>query len=487
MTLKEKALKGIKWTALSSVIGAVTQLLQIVVLAHFLAPKDFGLMALATVVIGFSQMFVDMGVSNAIIHKQDITKRELDSLYLLNVISGWIIFVLVFLSAPFIAQFYKEPELSHIIRWVSLTFIIQPFEQQFLALLKKELRFNEIAKRDVMSKLIAFTVSVTLALNGFGVYSLVFANLCAAMVSTFLLVYIGLKYHRPSFYFKFSDITTSVRFGVFQMGDNFINYFNTQFDSILIGKLLGVEILGIYNLAKSLAMRPAQIINPIITQIAFPVMSKIQKDILKLKTAYLKVINYLSSVNFPIYIFIAVFAKSMIMIFFGAKWLEAVPILRILSIYYLVRSTGNPIGALILARGRADLSFYWNLGLFFLIPISIYLGSFFGINGIALTLVGLQLVLEIPGWKLLVNRCCDAGFIEYYKEIAVPLTISCFQGLCCIPIIYLISQPILQIIIGGVVFVITAVILNRLFNKEFYDEVFEYLKFGKLQVFISRK
>lgn len=471
MTLKDKAIKGVKWTGVSSVIGATTQLLQLVVLAHYLSPEDFGLMALALVVVGFSQMFLDMGVSNAIIHKQKITKKELDTLYIINIFSGFIISTSLFILSPLLANFYNEPKLEPIIKWISISFIIQPFGQQFLVLLKKELKFNEIAKRDVISKITSLLIAVLLAVNGYGVYSLVFANLSAALLSTSLLLYIGLKYHRPSFYFNFSLARQSLRFGLFQMGENFVNYFNTQIDSILIGKLLGVEVLGIYDIAKNLARRPAQIINPIITQITFPLLATMQNDIRGIKSIYLRTINYLASINFPIYIFIAVFAEPLVVVLFGAQWIDAVPILQVLSIYGMIRSTGNPVGALILARGRADLGFYWNLGLFFLIPISIYFGSSFGIMGITFTLLALQLSLQVPSWLLLVKKCCNAGFYEYFSQFTRPLWIATLQAVSYLSLIYSLKDPILLLVAGGGTLVITGILLNKVFNKIFFNEL----------------
>lgn len=471
MTLKQRAIKGVKWTSFSSVVGAGTQLLQLVILTWYLSPEDFGLMTLALVAIGFSQIFLDMGVSNAIIHKQEISKKELDTLYLLNIGSGFLIFSMLFLLAPFLAAFYEEPELKTVVRWVSLSFIIQPFGQQFLVLLKKELQFNEIAKRDVVSKSISLIVAVVLAVQGWGVYSLVFANISASFASTALLLFVGIKYHRPSFFFKFSLVKQSITFGLYQMGENFINYFNTQFDSILIGKLLGVEALGIYDIAKNLAMRPAMVINPIITQVTFPLLSKMQNDIDSVKVTYLKTTRYLASINFPIYIFICAFAEPLILLLFGDKWLAAVPILRILSLYGMIRSTGNPVGALLLSRGRADLGFYWNLGLFLLIPISIYFGSKFGTVGTALTLLILQVSLLIPAWALLIKKCCNASFKEYFKQLASPFFLSIPQGLSYFGLLYFLEDPEYSLIAGSTLMVASSIILNRIFNKGFFNMV----------------
>jgi len=468
MTLKEKALKGVKWTAISSFAGSAAQLVQIIILTHFLSPVDFGLFAIAVIVLSFSQMFIDFGVSNAIIYKQDITKPQLDTLYWLNIFSGILVFVLLFFAAPIIANFYEEQRLTFLIRLISIIFLIQPYEQQFLILLKKELLFNQIAKRDIISKIISLITAGILAVNGFGVLALVYAHLAGVVVSTFLMIYIGLQHHRPSLYFNFNSIKGFFKFGLFQMGESLLNYFNRDFDTILIGKLLGLEAVGIYNVAKTLAMRPAQIINPIVTQISFPVMAKLQHDINQLKKVYLKTIDLLSTINFAIYAFVAFFAEPIIILFFGEKWHSAVLVLRILSLYAMVRSTGNPIGALIYARGRADLGFYWNLVLFFLIPAFVYFGSFYGVEGIAYTLLGFQLIILLPAWKLLVNKCCGAGLVEYFKVMSLPLMVAAVQSIFYLLIIFTISSLTIQLIAGSILFLVSSFYLNKIFNKEGY-------------------
>ncbi len=169
----------------------------------------------------------------------------------------------------------------------------------------------------------------------------------------------GLKEYKPSFVFKVGKIKEFLSFGAYQMGEKSINYFNSQVDTILIGKLLGMEALGIYSIAKQLIMRPAQVINPIITKVTFPTMAKVQEDTERLKKIYLKTMNYLSSINFPIYAFLFVMAPDLVPLIFGDKWYEAIVIVQILSIYGAIRSTGSLL--------LANWGFYWNLGLFFYI------------------------------------------------------------------------------------------------------------------------
>ena len=468
MTLRNSAISGIKWTGISSIFVAILQLVQMAILARYLAPTDFGLMAIVMVVIGFSSLFMDMGISSAIIHRQNITHEQLSSLYWLNIGAGLLLAIFIYLLAPTIAMFYQESTLTPLVRLLSFTFIVSAIGNQYRILYQKELEFNHLAKVEILSSLVGFIAAVYFAVNGLGVYSLVYATLAKVVVANFLFLLSGLKKHKPSLHYKYIDIKSMIGFGMFQMGERSINYFNSQFDTILIGKLLGAESLGVYTIAKTLVMKPAQIINPIITKVTFPVMAKVQDDEIKLRNIYLKTINYLCSINAPIYIAIAVLAEPVVLLLFGDKWLDAVPILQILSVYYILRSTGNPIGALQLAKGRADLGFYWNALMFLFFPVTIYLGSFYGLQGVAYSLVLLSIIFSIPNWYFMVRPLCGAKFKEYFYQILQPVIISSLSAVIGVLSFFWISNMLVGTFVFLVTSLITYLFLNIFFKTESY-------------------
>jgi len=482
MNLKKQAFSGIKWTSVSSILIAVIQLVQLTILTRYLDASDFGLMAIVSMIIGFSALFLDLGISASIIHKQDVSHVQLSSLYWLNIISGLLLFIIIYNVAPLIARFYNEASLTPIVQILAINFIISSLGSQYGLLLQKSLKFNVMAKISIISTTIGFVVAVSLAMKGLGVYALVFSSLSIAFVSALINIIVGIKKHRPSLVFKYREIASMIAFGMFQMGERSLNYFNSQFDVLLIGKLLGVEALGIYNVAKNLAMRPAQVINPIITKVTFPVMAKVQDDTVRLKNIYLKTINYLSSVNFPIYVLLVILAEPIVLILFGEKWSESIVILQILSIYGAIRSTGNPIGSLQLAKGRADLGFYWNLGLFIFMPLTIYIGSHWGLDGVAYSLLGLMSFLTIPNWYFMVNKLCGAGFSEYFRQIFKPLVITIIGGGVGLGVsLYTnIEHIFFNATVIPVVMGIVVLGLNYLLNRIFIDTIFEFI--GKSKV-----
>jgi O-antigen/teichoic acid export membrane protein len=360
--LKAKAFRGVKWTTFSTAAGVVIQLAQLSILTRLLKPGDFGLMALAMVVIGFSQAFVDMGISNAIIQKQQITQEQLSTLYWLNVLAGIGVFALILLASPLVARFYHEAKLVSILFLVGLTFVIQPLGQQYRVIMQKELRFDAMVKVEIATKLLGLGASVWFAVHGFGVYALVNATLITAIFSTLWFIALGYREHRPKLYFRPSEVRGFLGFGAYQMGEQSVNYISAHIDKILIGRLVGMEALGFYNLAWQLVMFPIVRINSILNVVAFPVYSKIQHDKKEIARYYSLSLHLLSAVLVPFLIFMAFFSHEIILIFYGKAWEQASTLLSILSVVGITKALGNPGGSVVLALGRADIGFWWNVG-----------------------------------------------------------------------------------------------------------------------------
>ncbi len=478
MSYRHTAINGVKWTSIASVITSVIKLVQFAVLAHYLSKSDFGLMAIVGMVVGFSALFIDFGINAAIVHKQDITKAQLSSLYWLNIAVSIILFALLFALAPLVASFYDEPALIPIIRILASTFIIAGIGNQFAVLLQKELKFKALAFINIISVFVGFGLAIYLAMQGYGVYSLVYATLVTYGINALLNVYKGWAIHHPDFSFSFQEIKSMLSFGFFQMGERSVNYLNAQFDVLLIGKLFGTEVLGVYSVAKNISSKPYQIINPIINKVTFPIMSKIQNETSRLRKLFLNVINYLCSVNFPIYVLVIFLAEDIIVNLFGAKWVDAIILLQLLAAYRMFTSFGNPIGSLLLAKGRADLGFYWNLALFIFIPFIIYGGSHWGLVGVASSLLLLQVLLMYPAWYFLVNELSDITFLEYAYTIGKPFFIAFVGGvlgfLMCT--IFGVEYFVLRFVIYGIAMLATIFFLNKKFNPLFYEIIFDFLK-----------
>jgi len=359
--LKTRAVLGVKWTTIATIVVSGCDFLRVAILAHLLSPVDFGLIGMLMVIGGFAQAFADMGISNAIIQKQDATHNQLSSLYWANLFTGILVGGIVYLSAPLVAGFYQEPRLTQLMPWVSLSFFILPLGQQFQVLLQKELRFKTLTKIDISSAVMGTLVSIFAAVKGGGVYSLIFGSLANLIIRTGMLIVIGWKEWKPTFYFRFSDLSGYLRFGLYQMGERSVNYLSANVDYLFVGKFLGAGTLGIYTLAYQLVVMPFMKINPVLTRVAFPVFSKKQTDDLALRRGYVEMLKLISLLVSPVLIGIVATVSVFEPIVYGRGWEMTIPLVQILAIMSILKTLGNPSGSILLAKGRADIGFKWNV------------------------------------------------------------------------------------------------------------------------------
>lgn len=417
MSIKKKVFSGVKWTSLSSGIMAVVQLLKVAVLTRYLDKADFGLMAIILFVIGFLNLFMDMGLSTAILHKKTISKKEYGSLYWTNVGLSVIIFLVLVLISPVIASFYDLPDLDFLIPLMGTGVIISSIGRQFKTISQKELDFKKIGIVESSSAILSLILSIVLAVNGYGVYSLIFGVLFQYLLINLYFFFDGVIKRGLLFRFSYTEVAPFLKIGVYQSGGQIVNYFNRDIDILIIGKVFGPEILGGYSLAKQLVFSPVQLINPILTKVASPVLAKFQDNLVRLKENYLHLVNLVATINVPVYLFMFAFAPLIVGILYGAQYSNVDFYVRVLSLYMIIRSIGNPVGALVVATGRTDLEFLWNLLVLLIVPVAIWIGSLFGIEGVVYSILLSRLVLFVPSWYILIWRTVGIPLKDYILAI----------------------------------------------------------------------
>ena len=467
MSLKAEAISGAKWTTASSVAVAAIQFVQLTVVARILSPSDFGLMAMVMAVLGFAQIFTDVGIGAAVIHRQNNSPRQLASLYWLNVFAGATVFLLTIAATPLVVSFFDEPRLEVLLPCTALLFLITPFGQLFQLLLQKELKFKSLARVEFLSAIAGAVIAIGCALEGFGVYSLVFGQLGVACITTISVAMIVWPEWRPMAWFRTADIQPYLRFGLFQLGDRSMNFLVARADQIIIGAVLGATTLGIYNFAWNLAIMPVTRINPILTRISFPLFAKVQLENERLKRGYMLLVWLLTATNGPILLGGAAVAGTLVPLAFGPQWVPMVPILQILAIVGLSRSIVNPIGSLVLAKGRPDLAFKLNT-CFLLVQVpAVYLGARIGgISGVAWTVLALQLGDLTSAYIFLLRPLLGPCLREYASCIAIPLAMSICMAIVVllVPLLLRESLPIVlavQIIVGVILYGLGSLALQR--------------------------
>lgn len=428
MSLRKQTLSGVKWTTVASFANVAGSLLRVAVLARYLEKQDFGLMALVLFVLGFTNLFADMGISSAILHKQNISKSEYHSLYWLNTFVSIGLYILVVAIAIPVGVFYDEPRLPGLLMIMGTNILIVSIGNQFRVIEQKKLHFKYLACVEVVSLILSVFASILMAINGYGVYSLIIPSLIQSAVSNLCFLVRGLKRHGLGLHFSWKESIPFLKIGSFRVGSQIINYFNKGLDTLLIGKFLGMEALGPYSIAKQFVFRPQRLINPVLTRVASPVLARFQSEPEKLRANYLKMVKAISSISIPLYASIIIFAPIVIPLIYGKSFPSLVPLVQILSAYMAFRSIGNPIGSLVVATGRTDLEFSWNFGTLLTTPVIIYYGCQYGAIGAAFALLASQALYYLPSW-LFLSRPMAQISLKQYLYAATPSPLKIIQTL----------------------------------------------------------
>lgn len=421
MDLKRKTITGLFWSFFSQGGRYIGQFIITAILARFLSPNDFGLLAMATVFINFAMIFSEMGISSALIQKQDTTSRHYYSAFWLNIIVGICLTLIIIVSSTAIAKFYKRPELKSILSVISINFFIASFAIVKQALLTKEMDFRKLATIDMVAVIISGIAGILLAYKGFGVWSLVFQSIIFTSLNTIILWL--LSPWRPRLIFAKSDIKDIFRFSANLTGFNIVNYFARNIDYLLIGKFLGSQALGYYMLAYRLMLMPIYGISVSISRVIYPAFSKIQSDFEKVKSSYLKMVKAISLVTFPAMLTLIILAPEFVSVVFGEKWAPATLLIQILSICGMLQSVSAILGNIRLSQGRAG--FHLKIGILngFFACLAIVIGLNWGVYGVALAYT-LFSVLWFYYTNFVTLPLIKLPIKEFFKALKKPFLIS---------------------------------------------------------------
>lgn len=427
MGLQMKAYRSAGWSGLSGMISNSLELLKYIVLARLLVPGDFGLLAMAMVIISIGRIFADGGTSNAVIHYRDQTLRQLSTLYWINILAGAILYGIVFLAAPFFASFYGESEVTRLLRLGAIVLPIYATGALFEVMLRKSLLFKHITIFESISAALGFITAVVLALNGWGVYSLIWSHIVTASSLSFFYLANGLRTWRPVLQFAPSEVRSHLRFGLFQMGDRGLGVYATRIDQLIVGRFFGPEILGAYHLAYHLVLFPVARLSPLLNRVALPVFSSRQKDDSVLRNGYLKLTRAMISLVAPLLLLAALTSPWLVPFLFGVGWDLAIQLIPLMAAVGLLRMLGNPSGNIVLAKGKAHLLFFWNLGTAIFSTIVFLAGAQHSVFMLLWLYVGANIFYFIAGQSVLVNRLIALQWRRYVKEVYPTASVLAFS------------------------------------------------------------
>jgi teichuronic acid exporter len=376
--LREDTIQALYWSFLERFGNQGIQFVISIILARLLLPEDFGLVAMLSIFIAIGHAFINSGFGQALIQKKDVAYIDECSIFFFNIVIACVIATLLFITAPLIGNFYSSPRLIPITRVLSLTFILNSFGLIQRTLLSKSLDFKTQFKVSLLATVLSGSICVTLALNGWGVWSLVALMLGSDLFSTvFLWFFCSWK---PSLKFSLNSLKSMFNFGSSLFLVSLTNSVFVNIYQLIIGKYFSATALGYYSRAKSLSMYPVGILNSVLSQVSFPVLSKIQNEKEQLKNATKKSLTMIVLITFPLMAGLALVAKPLVLILLTEKWLLSVPYMQLFCIIGML----SPILTINLnvlnAQGRSDLYLKIDIINKFLILVSVVITYRFGIT-----------------------------------------------------------------------------------------------------------
>ncbi len=372
---------GARWTAASQAGKQIIQFIVSVVLARLLAPEDFGLMAMALVVISFIDIFRDLGTTASIVQRKELSAELLSSLFFLNVIFGLLTGGIVMLAAPVVAWLYNNAALAPILRVLGLTFVISSFGLAKKALLQRNMFFDGLAQVELLAAVVNGGVAIVLAGLGWKVWALVAGALVSSIVST-LLFWLAVPW-RPLWRFQWSNIKEVFQFSLNLTGAQIFNYFIFNADQLIIGRFLGAASLGLYALAQRILMTPVLFITQVLIRVLFPAFSRIQDDDIQIRQQYLRACGGIAMVSFPLVAVMCILARPLILVVFSAKWSGTIPLIMILAPIGVFQSIATTVGVIYMVKGRTDWLLWWQIISGALITAGFFGGLAWGVNGVA--------------------------------------------------------------------------------------------------------
>jgi O-antigen/teichoic acid export membrane protein len=309
------------------------------------------------------------------------------------------------------------------------------------------------------------------------VYALVAGVLATAAVNSLLAWGWLSADFRPAWRWQPAEAGRFLRYGRYMVGENFANVLNRQADVFVGGLAVGPAALGLFAVPRDLSLRLGMVINQVITRVGFPVMAQVKEDLARLQAIYLRMLRMNASVNFPVFVALALFAEDVVAVLYGAQWRGAAEFLRILAAWGLVRSVGQPIGALLYAVGHARQALLWNLAQLALFPpLYLLAARAGGLPALAWAMLALQLVIFLPAWAWLVRPACGASLGAFLLQPAVPLALALAAGaaawLATVPL----TGALARLAVGGGVGLAAYLALSFAFNRAWTDLVRDTLR-----------
>lgn len=444
-SLKRKTVKGTLWSVLERFSVQSVNFVVMIIMARILTKADYGLIGMLAIFIEVSQSLVDSGFSQALVRKQDRTDTDNSTAFYFNIAVGGILYLALFLSAPVIADFYDQPQLTLLTRVVGINILINSFVVVQRALLLARLDFKTQAKASFAASVVAGVAGIAMAYSGFGVWAIVWYQIANHFINVVLL-WIVTRW-RPLLTFSTSSFRTLFSFGSKLALSGLIDTFYRNLFTLVIGKRFSAAEVGVYTRASQFGSYLSSNVSGVLQRVSYPVLCTIQDDDNAVREAYRKFLRISAFIIFPLMTGLAGVASPLVLILLTDEWMQVIPLLQVLCLalmWYPVHAINLN---LLQVKGRSDLFLRLEV-IKKIIGVSLLFAALpFGVIAICWSQVASSLIsLAINTYYT--GRLIDLGFFRQMRELLPALLYSLSMGLCVLGVVSLFSSLWLQLCCG---------------------------------------
>lgn len=472
-TLKQATTKGLFWSSVERFSNQGVQFVFSIILARLLSPSDYGIIAMVTIFFAVAQSFVDSGFSNALVRKTDRVEEDLSTCFYFNIGVGIIAYIVLFLIAPLVANFYNQPILSPIIRITGLGVILNSLCVVQQALFTIKIDFKSQAKITLSATVISGIVGILLAYQGYGIWALVWQGVASSIVRMGLL-WLMSKW-RPRTGFSKSSFNYLFGYGSKLLASGLLDTIYNNIYPIVIGKFYNPAQLGNYSRALGWAQLPSANITSILQRVTFPVLSAIQDDTLRLQNSYRRLLKLSAFIVFPLMMGLAAIASPLIRVILTAKWDGCVLYLQILCFALML----YPIHAinlnLLQVKGRSDIFLRLEIIKKIIGVVILIITIPLGITAMCLGMVFSSIICLIVN-TYYTSRFIDVGLLTQLKDLRIILINSLVMGGGIYILTSFIDIEGLKLVMGIVVGFLLYFIGSFYFSKAELQEVISLIK-----------
>lgn len=407
------------FTLASSLISGGLQVLQLSIAAHELSTAEYALLALVNVTLGIIAVLQDAGLINFGVQLQEFGKRINSTLFWISCAFGISAALIMLLASPLLESFYRLPGLSAALSVAALNLVILGFTATYQSIFIKKFKAKALAIAEIAARPIAFACFwLMLHEAGLGVYAVIWSTIIFGVAKLIFLILMAQKDWHPGLQFDKSIAVAALRFGSYQFGAQVINQLRTQADQIILGRVLSADNLGVYALAKDLALLPLKFVQPLFSRLALPLYSKAKNVEAELNRAAMKGLRLTSILSCLIYGGLALTAPIVVNIMYGKNHGPLHEIVAMLCLFAALRPIGLNTAMLAQSKGRTDIEFKWNVaagvvavGLFLVLAPLVSTPLEF-----ACLAAGVQVAVTLLSYRFFVKPVVNIGFAGFVSS-----------------------------------------------------------------------